>query len=422
MGRYERMICYLYEYQDGHKGANVGYVKLEKRGEKCRVLIQMRRADLATLPQAALFQQEKTGVLLIPIGVMRDNNGSMKGQYEGNVDNLAGTGLSLDDVHGVLVYAEEGHYFASTWNLEQIDARQLRWWQGDQHEDAGKAEALPEGGNEAPQNKVVSSDSSNGTPQNTIISSDSSNETSQNKVVSSDSSNETLQNMDVSSDSSSETLQNMVASADSSNGTPQNMVISSDSSNETPQKEVASSERGINTPRKEVVSSGSGSNIAQRFADHLASAQAGISRKPENASMERCSQSAEVTGQSICGSCPFQRKELDYGKKMLLTFPVMRPFGERYPGQCVRIEPQDIGCLPMRMWSLSGNPFLMQGYFQYRHLIFMEWEKGYVIGVPGIYSNMMQSKAENAGFREFIAICGQKNCRGAFGYWLMPLD
>ena len=394
MGRYERMICYLYEYQDGHKGANVGYVKLEKRGEKCRVLIQMRRADLATLPQAALFQQEKTGVLLIPIGVMRDNNGSMKGQYEGNVDNLAGTGLSLDDVHGVLVYVEEGHYFASTWNLEQIDARQLRWWQGDQHEDAGKAEALPEGGNETPQNMVISSDGSNGTPQN----------------------------MDVSSDSSSETLQNKVVSADSSSETPQNMDVSADSSSEAPQKEVASSERGINTPRKEVVSSGSGSNIAQRFADHLASAQAGISRTPENASMERCSQSAEVTGQSICGSCPFQRKELDYGKKMLLTFPVIRPFGERYPGQCVRIEPQDIGCLPMRMWSLSGNPFLMQGYFQYRHLIFMEWEKGYVIGVPGIYSNMMQSKAENAGFREFIAICGQKNCRGAFGYWLMPLD
>ena len=366
MGRYERMICYLYEYQDGHKGANVGYVKLEKRGEQCRVLIQMRRADLATLPQAALFQQEKTGVLLIPIGVMRDNNGSMKGQYEGNVDNLAGTGLSLDDVHGVLVYVEEGHYFASTWNLEQIDARQLRWWQGDQHEDAGKAEALPEGGSETSQDMVVSSDRSNETPQN------------------------------------------MVISSDSSNGTPQNMVISSDSSNETPQNEVASSDSSNETP--------------QRFADHLASAQAGISRKPENASMERCSRSAEVTGQSICGSCPFQRKELDYGKKMLLTFPVMRPFGERYPGQCVRIEPQDIGCLPMRMWSLSGNPFLMQGYFQYRHLIFMEWEKGYVIGVPGIYSNMMQSKAENAGFREFIAICGQKNCRGAFGYWLMPLD
>lgn len=394
MGRYERMICYLYEYQDGHKGANVGYVKLEKRGEQCRVLIQMRRADLSTLPQAALFQQEKTGVLLIPIGVMRDNNGSMKGQYEGNVDNLAGTGLSLDDVHGVLVYVDEGHYFASTWNLEQIDARQLRWWQGNQHEDAGKAEALPEGGSETSQDMVVSSDRSSETPQNMVISADRS--------------SETLQNMVASADSSNEATQNMVVSSDSSNGTPQNMVISSDRSSEAPQNMVASSDSSNETP--------------QRFADHLASAQAGISRKPENASMERCSQSAEVTGQSICGSCPFQRKELDYGKKMLLTFPVMRPFGERYPGQCVRIEPQDIGCLPMRMWSLSGNPFLMQGYFQYRHLIFMEWEKGYVIGVPGIYSNMMQSKAENAGFREFIAICGQKNCRGAFGYWLMPLD
>ena len=201
MGRYERMICYLYEYQDGHKGANVGYVKLEKRGEQCRVLIQMRRADLATLPQAALFQQEKTGVLLIPIGVMRDNNGSMKGQYEGNVDNLAGTGLSLDDVHGVLVYVEEGHYFASTWNLEQIDARQLRWWQGNQHEDAGKAEALPEGGSETSQDMVVSSDRSSETPQNMVISADRS--------------SETLQNMVASADRSSETLQNMVASADS---------------------------------------------------------------------------------------------------------------------------------------------------------------------------------------------------------------
>ena len=408
MGRYERMICYLYEYQDGHKGANVGYVKLEKRGEQCRVLIQMRRADLATLPQAALFQQEKTGVLLIPIGVMRDNNGSMKGQYEGNVDNLAGTGLSLDDVHGVLVYVDEGHYFASTWNLEQIDARQLRWWQGNQHEDAGKAEALPEGGSETSQDMVVSSDRSSETPQNMVISADRSSETLQNMVASADRSSETLQNMVASADSSNEATQNMVVSSDSSNGTPQNMVISSDRSSEAPQNMVASSDSSNETP--------------QRFADHLASAQAGISRKPENASMERCSRSAEVTGQSICGSCPFQRKELDYGKKMLLTFPVMRPFGERYPGQCVRIEPQDIGCLPMRMWSLSGNPFLMQGYFQYRHLIFMEWEKGYVIGVPGIYSNMMQSKAENAGFREFIAICGQKNCRGAFGYWLMPLD
>lgn len=187
-------------------------------------------------------------MLLIPIGVMRDNNGSMKGQYEGNVDNLAGTGLSLDDVHGVLVYVEEGHYFASTWNLEQIDARQLRWWQGDQHEDAGKAEALPKGGSETSQDMVVSSDSSNGTPQNMVISSDRS--------------SETLQNMVASADSSNEATQNMVVSSDSSNGTPQNVVISSDRSSEAPQNMVASSDSSNETP--------------QRFADHLASAQAGF--------------------------------------------------------------------------------------------------------------------------------------------------
>ena len=101
----------------------------------------------------------------------------------------------------------------------------------------------------------------------------------------------------------------------------------------------------------------------------------------------------------------------------------MKPFGAQFTGQCVRIEPQDIGCLPMRLWPLSGNAFLMQGYYNYRHLIFMEKSAGqYAIGVPGIYSDTMQEQGTAAGFAEFLAICGQRNCRGAFGYWLMPLS
>lgn len=361
MGRYERIICYLYEYQDGHKGANVGYVKLEKRGEQCRVLIQMRSSNLATLPQAALFQQEKTGVLLIPIGTMRDNNGSMQGRYEGSVDNLADTGISLNAVHGVLVYAEEGHYFASTWNLEQIDARQIRWWQDDEQAAREVVTALNEKNAVADDRTVAADDRTIAVGKRTIA-------------------------ID---------------------------------------KQSSAPDGAMDIDNRPIAMSESGSTITQSAAmsaSRKTAEQARDVQKAANNMSERYSQSAEVEGQSICGSCPFQRKELDYGKRMLLTFPVMRPFGERYPGQCVRIEPQDIGCLPMRMWSLSGNPFLMQGYFQYRHLIFMEWEKGYAIGVPGIYSDMMQSKAENAGFCEFIAICGQKNCRGAFGYWLTPLD
>lgn len=376
MGRYERIICYLYEYQDGHKGANVGYVKLEKRGEQCRVLIQMRSSNLATLPQAALFQQEKTGVLLIPIGTMRDNNGSMQGRYEGRVDNLADTGISLNDVHGVLVYAEEGHYFASTWNLEQIDARQIRWWQDD--EQAAREVVT------APKQNAVGDDRAVAPKQNA---------TADDRAVAANEQN-------VAADDRTIAVGKRTTAIDKQSSAPDGVT-------DIDNRPIAMSEGGSATAMS---------------ASRKTAEQARDVQKAANNMSERYSQSAEVEGQSICGSCPFQRKELDYGKRMLLTFPVMRPFGERYPGQCVRIEPQDIGCLPMRMWSLSGNPFLMQGYFQYRHLIFMEWEKGYAIGVPGIYSDMMQSKAENAGFCEFIAICGQKNCRGAFGYWLTPLD
>lgn len=133
-------------------------------------------------------------------------------------------------------------------------------------------------------------------------------------------------------------------------------------------------------------------------------------------------QEEELRAQSVCGNCPFKRQMLDYGKRILLSFPGMRPFTDDRAKSCVRIEPQDIGCLPMQMWSLSNNRFLLQGYYSYRHLIFAETEsKKYAIGIPGIYSERDKNNANRFGFREFWPISSEENRTGAFGYWMMTL-
>ena len=55
---------------------------------------------------------------------------------------------------------------------------------------------------------------------------------------------------------------------------------------------------------------------------------------------------------------------------MLSVFPKMYPFEIDEMGECVRIDLKDIGNLPVAYWSLAGNPFLLRGYYCYRHLIF----------------------------------------------------
>ncbi|MCH5267886.1 MAG: hypothetical protein J1E62_06020 [Lachnospiraceae bacterium] len=317
MNQYQRMICYLYEYNNGQKGANVGYVRLEQRGERCRVQIQMRGRNLGKPPIATFFKQESTGIQLFRIGEMQEGKGGLVCRVESRVDNLLEKGWTLDEMDGIFLFVSGVLYFASTWKLQNIYVGRLTWW-SEEHV----------------------------------------------------------------------------------------LTESSENTEEFPRQEEETSAADMDDERHDPAT------------EETAAGQEQGQFVPE-----RELSVAELEEQAVCERCPFKRKEMDYGKRMLVTFPSMHPFGADYHGKCVRIEPQDLGCLPMSLWPLSGNSFLMQGYFNYRHLIFMEWEQAsYAIGVPGIYSETAREQGASAGFTEFMAICGPKNCRGAFGYWLMPLS
>lgn len=118
----------------------------------------------------------------------------------------------------------------------------------------------------------------------------------------------------------------------------------------------------------------------------------------------------------------YDSAELTVFRKILQEYPSMLPIPELNEGECVRFEPKDIGALPIRYWCLSGNPFLMQGYCRYRHLIFASMkEEGYVIGVPGVFSEREKQEGEKMGFTIFKPLCKCSGCKGAFGYWFMKL-
>jgi hypothetical protein len=107
------------------------------------------------------------------------------------------------------------------------------------------------------------------------------------------------------------------------------------------------------------------------------------------------------------------------GNRIFALFPRMYPFEIDNIRDCVRLDLKDMGHLPVRYWSLAGNPFLIHGYYCYRHLIFTRDRQGKcAVGVPGIFSRENQRKATECGFKDFQTLAQVRERQGAFGYWL----
>ena len=128
--------------------------------------------------------------------------------------------------------------------------------------------------------------------------------------------------------------------------------------------------------------------------------------------------SAEASSVEACS----RRERPDFGERMLSVFPKMYPFEIDEMGECVRIDLKDIGNLPVAYWSLAGNPFLLRGYYCYRHLIFAcIGRQEYAVGVPGIYSEENSKWAKGCRMLRFQPLSRVKDRHGAFGYWLIAV-
>ena len=127
-----------------------------------------------------------------------------------------------------------------------------------------------------------------------------------------------------------------------------------------------------------------------------------------------------------CSACPYKnynKKDEDFGVRILRNFPVMYPFRSGNIEESVRIEPKDIGCMPIPLWSFANNRFLLHGYYCYKHLIFAKLSSGcYALGVPGVFSEQESKRAAAFSFHSFQPIGPGKIMYGVFGYWIAEIN
>lgn len=124
---------------------------------------------------------------------------------------------------------------------------------------------------------------------------------------------------------------------------------------------------------------------------------------------------------------PVKQKEMDPRRssfaKIIEQCPGMYPFEDDDIEVCVRLEPQDIGRMPLDCWSYGSNSFLLHSYYSYRHLILARMKSEsqgsevYILGVPGTQHSRDAFMANMFGFRSFKPIQEGVENPSNFGYW-----
>lgn len=94
----------------------------------------------------------------------------------------------------------------------------------------------------------------------------------------------------------------------------------------------------------------------------------------------------------------------------------IRPF-EGVQTEGLMICPRDVMWLREQGWPVGRNSFMMQGFVQYHHLLlYDDGSRGFLLGVPGRDCYQERKQSADFGFPEFVPGHG-----GGLGYWCRRL-
>ena len=111
MSNYQRLISYIYEYEGGNKGRNVGFAKLETRGGQCKVTVSIKKIYVGGNPMG-VFLLSGQGELNVGNAFVR--NGACEFRAILNSASVEGSGIAMSQFYGLSVHEVENAWRSYT--------------------------------------------------------------------------------------------------------------------------------------------------------------------------------------------------------------------------------------------------------------------------------------------------------------------
>lgn len=144
MQNLNRFVTYIYSYLNLERDVNVGFAKVDRRGDYVRMEIQIRKKVL----------EKKAGIYLLAGDIMRPTAiligriyfDKETGIYKGRIPvaDIGGSGYSFEQIIGLYIKNEE-EMFASQWIEEELRLANLVFWEEETKEEEieEKTEVIP---------------------------------------------------------------------------------------------------------------------------------------------------------------------------------------------------------------------------------------------------------------------------------------
>lgn len=358
---YRRFVSYIYEYPEGKKGENCGFVRVEIRNGICQMGFWINASGFPEESRLRVFGlvREERKLVGVPAGELHVGSTGVRGEVRFQEHGIGQSPYDMEQLGGLLLISTGGRKFATQWEDEPLQLGLFEEWKSIQE--------TPEERKKATEETEREQEKGNGQEQYGSKSSDLG-ETEQGKKRQTENKQEMQQ---VSEKQIEQTGQ------------------------ECEKEETASGQPKI------------------PLAAEIPSCAPVLCGEMSPGCPKGCEK--QETRQEHCsGKAPWE--------KCLEHCTRFQPLSEDMITECVKITRQELHMLQKNGWRIEGSQFLNHGLNSYRHLLLgkdAEQPGVYYLGVPGIYNSNEQFVAGMFGYGRFCAAnpTAEGKPASGYGYW-----
>ena len=377
----KRFITYLFTYENGIKGKNIGFIRTDQREDTIDMEIHVQGMGRYQGPAQVYLLVKGDGLQGIPIGEFSLGQGRGTARIRIQKDSFGENAFDDADIVGVGVRFGGQYYAASSWKdtiEDGFTTGAFQVWQPEQPSENTLPATSPEPTPEQPSENTLPATSPEPTPEQPT---------------------ESIRPA-TQPEPTPEQPSESIRPATQPEPTPE----------QPPEPDVTEDAPPVQ------------SEFVRLATERLQAERAESGERDQPAASEKPAAPSQEAPTPQPTEEPMQQSCVSKGTS---------------PRQPRRIDLSDIRKLPKRNWYLCNNSFLIHGFFNYHYLIIWECEergeKRTYLGVPGIYERPERMMALLFGFPDFRLEtdvmdekCPQHSPKeepiGKFGYWLCPLE
>lgn len=368
MAGYRRFIAYVYDYENGKKGSNCGFIKVEVKDQQCSVEVHLHCQGLPEDIGCKVYGFTRKDGLIN--GILLDNCETEKEVVECLITtdamNMNSSGVSIGKMGGMIIVTDTGGFFGTEWDDQPIRPENFR-----------ELKPIPAAEKNAQSPDVPA------------------NETSKNSSASN------MPNADLIIDRSSD-MANSPATA-----TIQEFSIPDEAADNAQTIVYNPNENNIEAAVPTVPSK----NMEASLPDNISENTDTPTFTPHDESEQESA--SPIVSEKI-------KSQASVTPKPAATFS---PFSDGELAAAWKIHLNDLKRFPRHYCALRNNRFIQYGHYNFGHLLLGQRNDGqYILGVPGGYNQQERFMANMFGFPYFKESTYIELPRARGGYWYNLID